>query len=139
MKLLEPFRELAKRDDITRAEIKLLVSVTIYGYLFMALILLSASKGFHSWLSGKAAAIMTGMQMLGLEQLVKGVAAWGMLNIVLYAIIGVTGGYWTIRNCNKACFDEPDTDVAMTKILLLHSCPQTRTCPCSYLDRNQYI
>jgi len=114
MKLPDPFRELADRD-FTRTEIKLLVSVTIYGYLFMALILLFGSKGFNSWLSGKAAAIMDGMQMVGLEHVLKGVAAWGTFNIVLYAIIGVAGGYWTIRHCNKACFDEPDTDEAMTK------------------------
>jgi len=115
MKLSDSFRELANKD-YSRTEIKLLVSVTIYGYLFMALILLFGSKGFMTWLSGKAAAIVNGVQMLGLELVLKGIAAWGMLNIVLYAIIGVATGYWTMRNCNKACFDEPDTDVAMTNM-----------------------
>src|SRR5208283_2600023 len=115
MKLSESFKELANKD-YSRTEIKLLVSVTIYGYLFMALILLFASKGFHSWLSGKASAMIDGVQMLGLEQVFKGLAAWGMLNIVLYAIIGIAGGYWTLKYCNNACLDEPDTDIAMTKL-----------------------
>ncbi len=113
MKLSDSFGEFTNKD-FTRAEIKLLVSVTIYGYLFIALMLLSASKGFMSWLSGKATAIMDGIRMLGSEQLLQGFAAWGMFNIVLYAIIGIAGGYWIIRHCNNACFDEPDTDVEMT-------------------------
>ena len=115
MNLSNPFRELANRE-FSRTEIKLLVSVTLHGYLYLASCLLFASKGFTSWLSGKSAAIMDGMQMLGFDQVLKGIAAWGMLNIVLYAIIGVAAGYWIIRHCNKACFDEPDTDVARTNI-----------------------
>lgn len=75
MNLSNALREIVKRDDFDRADIKAYASVMLKAYVFIAILLLLRSKGFMSWLSETAMAIMGGIEMLGFEQVLKGVAA----------------------------------------------------------------
>jgi len=95
---------------------RMFLSVAIKVCISIVLVVTLESAFIRNWLAGIIADIWTVVSSFSSEQVLRGLAFWLMINLVLYVAVSVFVMWRCLWELSKKNLNDPDVDIPMTKI-----------------------